>query len=155
MAIKKLHPYHAFNPGADIWILPEKKTSLWACALDWHINFLISKIQSKKEKEIPLPIQNTLSFEEMEMDTHPQYINDKVLLSTHEYLPNLATIILKDKLSIEKWTDSILILAQDLKSRSIRIFLPKSYREEDFLKSALTKIEDLDISYVEDSPTNT
>jgi hypothetical protein len=150
MSIEKLHPFHALKSGSQLWFLPEKNISGWTRFLDWHINFLIAQSNFKTKRELPGALKNILAEEDIphSLDLKPQY--EQTLLSTQNYLPNISTVMIRNYQNIESWTEQIFVCLEQLKPRSVRIFLPKGIDANDFIKSTKDKFEDLQVTVVED-----
>jgi hypothetical protein len=154
MAIEKLYAYHALKPGSQIWILPEKNLSQWTRHLDWYMNFLISKAEKRDYKKISETLKQILSSEEIKLDVHPAESYDMTLLSTQDYFPNTATILLKNYSSPEQWVERITEILAQLRPKNFRVFLPQTCDINQFLKICKKDFEDMNVTLVEDLKAN-
>lgn len=156
MAIEKLHPFHALKSGAQVWFIPEKNISGWTRFLDWHINFLVAQSNQKTKRDLSGILKGILTEEDIQLDINLKSQYEQTLLSTHNYLPNNSTVMIRNFQDIKSWTDQIFLSLKQLKPRSARIFLPKGVDVNQFIKATKDDFEDLQITVVEDmSPTHT
>jgi len=156
MAIEKLHPFHALKSGSQVWFIPEKNISGWTRFLDWHINFLIAQTNQKTKRDLSGVLKGILTEENIQLDLNLKNQYEQTLLSTHNYLPNTSTVMIRNFQDPKSWTEQIMLGLKQLKPKSARIFLPKGVDVNQFIKSTKDDFEDLQVTVVEDmSPTHT
>lgn len=148
--IQKLNNYHAYKPGSDIWFLPEKKLSLWAKNLNWYVNFLYSKAQKNTKRAVPDVLKNIIKEEDMNLSTDLTNNNQVLLLSSDAYLPNRALAFIRNVSDVEEWFDKILSTSEQLKTHSVRVFLPKGLAFNDVKKYSQKFPENMEVTIVED-----
>lgn len=156
MAIEKLHPFHALKSGSQIWFIPEKNISGWTRFLDWHINFLVAQCNLKTKRDLSGILKGILTEEDIQLDLNLKSQYEQTLLSTHDYLPNTSTVMIRNFQDVKSYVDQIELALKQLKPRTARIFLPKGVDVNQFMKTTKDIFEELQITVVEDmSPTHT
>lgn len=150
MSIEKLHPFHAMKAGSQVWFLPEKNISGWTRFLDWHINFLVAQSNLKSKQDLSGILKGILSEEQIELQVELRDSYEQTLLSTHEYLPNTSTVMVRNFQDIESWFRQIQMTVAQLKLRSVRIFLPKGIDIDTTLNLCKDSFEDVQLTLVED-----
>ena len=150
MTIERLHPFHALKSGSQIWFIPEKNISNWTRFLDWHINFLIAQSNLKSKQDLPSALKSILSEEQIEFEMDLKGSYEQTLLSTHDYLPNTSTVMIRNFQDIDSWLQQIKLTVEQLKLKSIRIFLPKGTDVNKLMNSCKDLFGGVQLTVVED-----
>ncbi len=124
-----------FNPGADLWILPEEGVSRWAKKVDWYLNFQLARVRTSSPLPIPEEIVKFISFCELPLPAIPFCDGKKNLVASHHLLPNRWSAQLVFQGQLEKWCKDIFEVWERLRKPTLRIFLPAGVNTADFLKS--------------------
>lgn len=124
MALSVLSQASAFNPGSDLWIMPDLEKSPWTAKLDWYLNFQICKSSRHQTRETPAPINSIveetgLSHEEVAADAE-----SSLMIASGRLLPNKWVVILPWNNDLGKWTQEIHKIWGNLNEPSLRVFLP-------------------------------
>lgn len=150
MTIERLHPFHALKSGSQVWFIPEKNISNWTRFLDWHINFLVAQSNQKSKQDLSGILKGILSEEQIELQLELKDSYEQTLLSTQDYLPNTSTVMIRNFQDIESWLEQIKITIDQLKLKSVRIFLPKGTDVNSFMNSCKKKLTGIQLTIVED-----
>lgn len=141
MSFQTLYRAKAFGPGADLWILPDSKSSPMAKKIDWYLNFQIARSELHVVRPISpelkkVIVENDLGLPDVENRTNPP-----LLVAADTHFPTSKIIELKVQASLQGWVEQIQSLWLKLRKPRLRVFLPNDLTPEDFQKLWGTKFE--------------
>lgn len=114
----------AFNPGSDLWILPEFPNSRWTAKIDWYLNFQIVRAArhlSPELRNFTLYVQKETGLETYQppvLKTAPLMINSEA------FFPNKWVVVVPAADNFSHWVRQVSDIWKNLKNPSLRIFLP-------------------------------
>jgi hypothetical protein len=114
----------AFNPGSDLWILPDLGKSRWTDQIDWYLNFQICNATRHSSKPLPPFLTSILQDTGLETINFQQPMPSALMISSQELLPNKWTVILPWQDDVAQWASRAYEIWQNLKMPTLRIFLP-------------------------------
>ncbi|MBS1971018.1 MAG: hypothetical protein JSU04_11960 [Bdellovibrionales bacterium] len=124
----------AFNPGSDLWIVPDSASCHWVQKLDWYLNFQIVKSQrhlSPETRNFTKYIQKESGLETYEISLP----KDAPLMITSEaFFPNKWVVVVPMTANFGIWVREVLGIWENLKQPSLRIFLPTGQNAGSFNK---------------------
>jgi hypothetical protein len=124
----------AFNPGSDLWIVPDSANCHWTQKLDWYLNFQIIKSQRHLSPEIrnfTKHIQKETGLETYDISLP----KDAPLMITSEaFFPNKWVVIVQMTSNFALWVHEVSGIWGNLKQPSLRIFLPTGQNTGSFNK---------------------
>lgn len=123
MSSSVLSQASAFNPGSDLWIVPDLEKSQWTAKLDWHLNFQICKSTRHLPKELPAYLKEVIQQTELSLST-PEVDKDPLMISSSSLLPNKWVVIIPWQNDLNLWCEKLFKVWKDLNQPSLRIFLP-------------------------------
>lgn len=124
MALSVLSQASAFNPGSDLWIMPDLEMSPWTAKLDWYLNFQICKASRHQTKETPAPINSIIEETGLPREDVSAGSRGSLMIASAHLLPNKWVVILPWNEDLGKWTQEIHKIWANLKEPSLRVFLP-------------------------------
>lgn len=125
---------NAMAPGADLWIVPERKKSAFTQKIDWYLNFQIARsVQHQSKMLSPIVTQILESCELKGYSFYPEEAEALLILSTHN-LPNRWVMVLKGSEDMDYWLNTALQKWRGLNSPSLRVFLPEGAKLADVNK---------------------
>lgn len=124
MSTQVLSSANAYNPGSDLWCLPDFTHSRWAKKIDWNLNFQFTKSLMHSPLELSLHIQKIMQETEMPTIEKPNLEKSPLMISSHTLLPNRWTLLLPYEKNNPRWVEKINQIYLKLKSPTLRIFLP-------------------------------
>ncbi len=130
MNAQLLKPHQAFQPGADLWIVPDVLESSFCTKLNWLLNFQLSLAglhQKKKMSPVLKKICTDADFPIFSFEN-----NDVMMIPTKNYFPNQYTLMIPTRNNLAVWTEKYLQSWRDLNSPSIRVFLPRLISYESY-----------------------
>ncbi|MGZ3804924.1 MAG: hypothetical protein ACXVB4_11980 [Pseudobdellovibrionaceae bacterium] len=124
----------AFNPGSELWIVPDANNCRWTQKIDWYLNFQIIKSQRRLSPEtshFTKLIQKDTGLETYE----PILMKNAPLLMTSEaYFPNKWVVMVSFLGSFPNWVREVSSIWENLKHPSLRVFLPTGQNAGSFHK---------------------
>lgn len=124
----------AYNPGSDLWIVPDFPSSRWTAKLDWYLNFQIvrsTRHTSPELRNFLLYVENETGLEHMQ----PQILKTSPLMITSEaFLPNKWVVVVPTDDNFTHWVRQVSAIWENLKHPSLRIFLPTGQNAGSFHK---------------------
>lgn len=114
----------AFNPGSDLWIVPDLEKSQWTARLDWYLNFQICKASRHSAPALPEYLKDVLAETGLRKKTFAATPVAPLMISSKELLPNKWVVVLPWEGDINPWTKHVVEIWKNLKMPSLRIFLP-------------------------------
>ncbi len=124
----------AFNPGSDLWIVPDSNNCRWTHKLDWYLNFQIIKNQrhlSPETRNFTKLIQKDTGLEVYE-HTIPK--NTPLMITSEPFFPNKWVVVVPMAASFSTWVHEASNIWENLKHPSLRVFLPTGQNAGSFNK---------------------
>ena len=146
-------PSKALDPGADLWIIPDRRTSSWSKKIDWYLQFLISKAMIHKPPQISAEITKRMQENDHELFSHELGHSSPLLILSERQLPNKKTVHLPFLGDQKSWVEQVHQVWSGFNSPSLRVFLPKGIESKDFINawpSSKNKANPPPISFVID-----
>lgn len=135
MAVTVLSQASAWNPGADLWILPALTESPWTSKLDWYLNFQLSKASRHESQQVPEYLNSVLAQTEQATYKFSAQSLRPLMISSSELLPNKWVVLLSEKdFSGSEWITQAHSIWTGLQRPSLRIFLPPGQSAGQFQK---------------------
>ncbi len=124
MAVSVLSQASAFNPGADLWILPDVAHSSWSTKIDWYLNFQICRSERHETRALAPKVDHIL--EETGLERQKVRVNrgGPLLIASHDLLPNRWVAVIPFSGDLNAWLAQVAKIWEALKSPSYRVFLP-------------------------------
>jgi hypothetical protein len=147
MALIVLSVNQSYNPGAELWIVPDFAHSKIASKLDWYNSFLAGKMTRKETKKMDSYLIDILHETELPDYNYQTTVSDIILIPTQSKFPNRWTAFVPYKGDLANWCAKISKLYLDLKNPSMRIFLPTNLSLSEFTETwrSISSLEDLSI----------
>lgn len=150
MAIHILSAASAYNPGADLWILPPQKSSRWFTRIDWYLNFQLIKASRHHTANITSELKELTT--ECELPEVKIVINDhRQMVYSPKLLPNKWVVVIEESQDFHKWIKEIYLVWKNLNESSLRVFLPPDKSMADFNKNWLMHSRNEEITVVLDN----
>lgn len=124
MTLGVLSQASAFNPGSDLWVMPDLEKSHWTAKLDWYLNFQICKSSRHVSPLLPQFLEEVVEETGLDQKKLPANSQHLLMIASEELLPNKWVVIIPWENDIAKWTAESFKIWQNLKEPSVRIFLP-------------------------------
>src|SRR5437868_1774620 len=124
----------AFNPGSDLWIVPDSPHCRWTQKLDWYLNFQIVKNQRHLSPEIrnfTKLIQKDTGLETYE---HTVVKNAPLMITSEAFFPNKWVVVVPMTGNFSAWVREASNIWENLKNPSLRVFLPTGLNAGSFNK---------------------
>jgi hypothetical protein len=125
MGMQSLSDTMAFSPGADLWILPDPKTSHWARRIDWYLNFQLARAENHRQPVLETGLLQLLREEELAPPTTVSDNRKPLLVSSHHRLPAAQTVELPFGGDFSDWVTRAADIWRDLDKPPLRLFLPQ------------------------------
>ncbi|MGE0633038.1 MAG: hypothetical protein AB7O96_11555 [Pseudobdellovibrionaceae bacterium] len=142
---------NAFNPGADLWVIPDARSSLWIKKIDWYLNFQLMKVTPLSPQPLSTSLLKVLRETELEFASTSVSESSPLLVGSSNFFPNKWTVQLMYHQSLEDWCEKIAKTWKGLGHPSLRIFLPTQVKSEEFSKIWAQETKNTDFSVVLDS----
>lgn len=97
----------AFNSGADLWVVPERKHSTLARKLDWLLNFQIAKTSQHQSLEISENIRTVLNQTELTSTEFKNVEQDCLMIASRHLLPAQWILVIKESDELGTWVNHI------------------------------------------------
>ncbi|MGZ3774010.1 MAG: hypothetical protein ACXVCY_16215 [Pseudobdellovibrionaceae bacterium] len=128
MNLSVLSQASAFNPGSDLWIMPDLEKSNWTAKLDWYLNFQICKSSRHVSLKLSSFVTSVLNETGLEEKQAPKTQQDPLMIASERLLPNKWVVIIPWNNDASSWAKQSFEVWQKLKEPSLRIFLPPGQR---------------------------
>jgi len=124
----------AFNPGSDLWIVPDFSSSRWTAKIDWYLNFQIIRSQrhlSPELRNFTLYIQN-----ETGLNSYQPHLEKTapLMITSEAFFPNKWVVVIPTADNFTHWVRQASDVWENLKHPSMRIFLPTGQNAGSFHK---------------------
>lgn len=124
MSISVLSQASAFNPGSDLWIVPDLEKSQWTEKLDWYLNFQICRSSRHQAPRLPEYVKDVLSETGLPKQDLTQNKQAPLMIASSELLPNKWVVILPWQDDLSQWTAEAYKVWHSLQKPTLRVFLP-------------------------------
>jgi hypothetical protein len=121
-------PASALAPGADLWIVPERKQSSLTQKIDWYLNFQIAKSVQHQSQDLSPIVGEILRSCALKNYDFLHEDSDALLILSTRTLPNRWVMVLKGSSDLNDWLQIALQKWKKMNSPSLRIFLPEGAR---------------------------
>jgi len=124
----------AFNPGSDLWIVPDSPNCRWTQKLDWYLNFQIIKNQRHLSPEIrnfTKLIQRETGLEVYD-NSIPK--SAPLMITSEAFFPNKWVVVVPMPPNYEIWVQEVSNIWENLKRPTLRVFLPTGQNAGSFHK---------------------
>lgn len=150
MAVTLLSQASAFNPGADLWILPATQSS-WRKRIDWYLNFKLTNANRHQSLTIDKTLQEILEETDLKTDLIGKNTDTvaALMIGAHPNLP--CRWVVEVSLQTENWTTQCFQIWKNLNQPSMRIFLPQTMSSGQFQEAWLQNSSVEEYSIVSDS----
>jgi len=135
MSLQAISPASCLNPGAELWIVPERRSSRLVQRIDWYLNFQIAKATKHRPRSLPPEIEDILEKCDLPKMDWSQSAIDCLLIPSSHVFPNHWVLIIRDSDQWSDWVQSIATQWTQMKKPSLRVFLPTGKGLSDFEKA--------------------
>lgn len=136
LSSQTLSPVQAFQPGADLWLVPPPSVSGWGRQIDWYLNFQISRGLDTRPQKRAKSLDQFL--EKIQWSLPASYIsNDAPLLISSEGRLQARWVLLPNQ-----WQSPLEMFRQalPLRPQKIRVFLPPQLSADLVLSEPVRKL---------------
>lgn len=140
----------AFNPGYDLWVVPDSAGSRWTLRLDWYLNFQITRARRHRPAVVPAEIDGILRDIEWRPETPAVSPQAPLLLSGDGLIPARWVAVVPDSGDLAGWTARIEALWRNLQQPALKVFLPTGVQASAFSAEWKRKVDREDYSLVLD-----
>ena len=131
--LQVLYQHGALGPGSDLWIIPELEKSRWSQILDWYVNFQISRAKKHQSQNLSPEIKKIMEKNNIKNFDYSAPIQ-ALMIASEGRLPNKQLVVLTTIESTPKeWSQQAFQIWRQLKSPTLRVFLPDFLSKEDFI----------------------
>lgn len=145
----------AFNPGSDLWILPELSNSSWALRLDWYLNFQMLKSTRRGQPSRSEPLIGLLKEIEWAPEGFTAQANAPLMISVENRLPARWVVLLPQSHHAAHWVPRAVEIWTSLKKPTLKVFLPPGLQAGSFTEEWKRHSELEDFSLVLDQEVKT
>lgn len=131
MIVTVLSQASSYNPGSDLWVVPELNSSKTTQKMDWYLNFQLAKAFEHTPAQVSPQLRLMIEQAEIKIEK-AEVKNNSWLISSQHLLPNRWVYCLEGSQYLHSWLVDIHHAWKKLGSPSLRIFLPPSVSPGDF-----------------------
>jgi hypothetical protein len=146
MPTQKLSQTAAFAAGSDLWIFGDPTSSAFARKIDFYLNFQIARSEGTERKVLSPALLAILKANDLEELNQSTAVPQRWLVSTRRKLPCLQVVVIPAKKHGPEWVQEALKIWNNLRTPSLRLFLPNLAAGPDSTK--LIPADDARITYV-------
>ncbi|MGE3975785.1 MAG: hypothetical protein AB7F59_14765 [Bdellovibrionales bacterium] len=132
MKAQTLLPSKALESGADLWVIPDRRTSSWSRKIDWYLQFLISKAMIHVSPQVSGQLSKQMQENDMDVFSHTLSHASPLLILSGRQLPNKKTVHLPFLGDHKTWVGQVYEIWNRFHSPGLRVFLPKGMEAKDF-----------------------
>ncbi|MBX2988972.1 MAG: hypothetical protein KF802_13870 [Bdellovibrionaceae bacterium] len=114
----------AFNPGNDLWIVPDADNSRWVLKLDWYLNFQIQQAGRHAPSELSGGMNELLGEIDWPAPQIPPQKKNPLMISVDSRLPARWLVVVPHPEPLSDWIARLLEVWGGLRKPSLRVFLP-------------------------------
>ncbi len=152
MSVTLLSQASAFNPGADLWIIPSTTTqSSWHQRIDWYLNFKLTNSHRYSKSTISETLEEILEETELKSEI-PQLkttLSSPVMICASQNLP--CRWVIEVPTPSDSWAQQCYVIWKQLNCPTLRVFLPQSILPGQFQEAWLQNSSVEEYSIVSDS----
>jgi hypothetical protein len=133
--LNNLNTASAFNPGSELWVIPELDASSVSRKIDWYLNFQIYQFLNHKKSELSDRVKEILQACELKKFDFVETKKSKklgILISSSTLLPNRWTYYIEGSHALSGWLEQIQMVWTGLGKPSLRIVAPSNYTYSEF-----------------------
>ncbi len=135
MSFQKLSYSGAFSSGADLWVVPEQKTSPWSRIIDWYLNFQMARSVSHQPKLATEGLKQVLKQNDLSLVPIQLKEGYPLMIPGLSRFPNIQTLVISGQHKDLEWLNHAQGLWEKMGRPSLRIFLPEDLSFEDVRKN--------------------
>jgi hypothetical protein len=134
--VTSLTKSNAFNPGSDLWVIPDLVESAISQRIDWYLNFQIHRFLVHSKKEISQALKEIMTqceLKDLDFISNNKKKNYGLLISSCHLLPNRWIYCLNvSSIGASQWVQNSFDVWSKLNQPSIRYVLPKTLSSVEF-----------------------
>jgi hypothetical protein len=138
---KYLSQASAFGAGSDLWVFPDLEYSKWLRVADWYLAFQIARLSKKGSPTFHQDLSYIITECELSFKETGANAQSPLLIASTKYLPNRWTSMVPYQNSLKEWMSQVLLIANNLATCSLRIFLPLGCGKDQLIELATDKID--------------
>lgn len=142
MPVTVLSQASSYNPGSDLWIVPEIDNSRATQKLDWYLNFQLNKFLRHPSALMSTKLYDVLEKCEIPVE-HYQTKAPRYMIGSEKLLPNRWVLSLGGSSDFSTWVEEISKIWTELGKPSLRVFLPTGLSAGEF-RSLWSRIQTFD-----------
>lgn len=154
MANTQLSTASSYNPGSELWCVPDCKESKWTLKIDWYINFLNSKLQKHAWENRSEELEYINSETELNIPTQFKSDSSSVLTPklflAEKYLPCRWLVFIPFDGDLSQWTQQVEKVWKNFNKPTVRVFLPPNTQTNTFLETNKALNLEADLTIVQD-----
>lgn len=135
MALQEISHANILSPGADLWVVPERKNSQLAQKLDWYLNFQIAKSAQHQSRPLPQKVTEILKKCALQSYDWIEESKDCLMVLSHHVFPNRWVLVVRGSDDFSSWIGNIFERWQKLNFPTLRVFLPREISRQEFEKA--------------------
>lgn len=135
MALQKLSDPMAFANGAELWLLPDAKHSLWTRKIDWYLNFQAARASTHEAPQLDAGLIELLKEEQLAAPTTSAESAAPLMISTSHRLPARYTVQIMYQGKLKNWLKQVSEVWAQMGQPNARIFLPSGENFNDCLSA--------------------
>lgn len=152
MAVTLLSQASAFNPGADLWIIPSASaSSSWRQRIDWYLNFKLTNSHRHTSPKLNTELQEILEETELKSEISQEIPSTTLplMISANKNLP--CRWVIEIPVTTESWAQQCSKIWKQLNCPTLRVFLPQTILPGQFQEAWLQNSSVEEYSIVSDS----
>jgi hypothetical protein len=150
MAVNVLSQAGAFNPGSDLWVVPQLGKSQWTSKLDWYLNFQLCKSSRHNSASVPGFLNDVIKETELTKFYRPVAAAAPMMIASETLLPNKWVVVVPWNDNVSTWTESIFRVWSGLQQPTLRVFLPPGQSTGNFQQAWVKHHSNQDFTVVLD-----
>ena len=129
MGLQILNRAQAFQPGCDLWVVPNEPENAVLQKMDWYLNFQLTRAHAHHTAELPQQIRFIMTENQMP-EFHEKPLNTApLMIAASRGLPTKRVVEISQpqsqSQSAQEWSDNVYKVWLDLDRPTMRIFLPQ------------------------------
>lgn len=153
MANTQLSTASSYNPGSELWCIPECKESQWTLKIDWHLNFMNSRLEKHtwetRDEELEFINSETALNISANSSLHDKTKSAKLYLA-EKYFPCKWLVFLPYDGDLSDWSAKAEKIWTGFNRPTLRVFLPPQVQTNVFLESNKALNLEADLTIVQD-----
>lgn len=132
MAVTILPQASAFNPGAELWVVPQETSSPILAKLDWYLNFQLSRASRHRSCMLPVEVSSIIKTCALPTINFSQAPETGTLIASDYLLPNRWVLQIPKQDKFDSWCEQLSNHWSKLGKPTLRVFLPQGYASTQF-----------------------